>query len=244
MSFKETMTFEEVDSALSYDPETGKLWWRVKTAKKVMVGMEAGCVKTTRTDPKTGEKVQYRYVSVNGNSVPAARIAWLLHYGSWPASKILFDDGNPLNLKAENLRMANTVSTVHDYKDEGGRADYMREYRSSFPMDWKDSHLRSKFGISLADYSRMVVEQENKCAICGKEETEMRGGNLKALAVDHDHATGAIRGLLCVACNTGLGKLGDSRETLLAAIKYLDKHAGAESRKPELTLVSTEGGDS
>jgi hypothetical protein len=41
------------------------------------------------------------------------------------------------------------------------------------------------------------------------------------LVVDHDHNTGAVRGLLCHSCNTGLGHLGDSVETLARALDYL-----------------------
>ena len=58
--------------------------------------------------------------------------------------------------------------------------------------------LKSRFGINEADYMLMYTEQRGRCAICGKTEK-------KRLAVDHDHVTGEIRGLLCGSCNTKLG---------------------------------------
>jgi hypothetical protein len=59
------------------------------------------------------------------------------------------------------------------------------------------------------------------CAACGRPETALGvGGVVKALAVDHDHATGAVRALLCQGCNTGLGVLGDDPERILALHAY------------------------
>lgn len=59
-------------------------------------------------------------------------------------------------------------------------------------------HLRRKFGITEADFQKMVIDQHGKCAICGVEP------NL--LNIDHDHKTGKIRGLLCKVCNLHLGQ--------------------------------------
>lgn len=239
MSFdKDVLSVEKLDELFVYDHETGKILWRVKSASKILAGAEAGCTKTTKvlTD---GRRAAYRYVRVFGKSMPAQRVAWALYYRDWPVGKIYFEDGNPLNLRISNLRQSNSVTTPHDLSTSGGRADYNREYRQNEGMDWKDLHLRSKFGISLAEYGQMLLEQNGKCAICSGDETHTRGGKVKALAVDHDHSTGEIRGLLCSECNQMLGKAKDNRDILLAAIKYLDKHAGRES-KTTLTLVPAE----
>ena len=235
---KDALTFEQLSAVLHYDAETGKIWWKTKTAKKVMVGMEAGCTKNTRERPD-GSKVSYRYIRIFGKAMSAPRVAWLLHYGEWPLGKVFFSDGDPLNLKASNMYMSNSVQTAHNFETQEGVADYNREHRSKFPLDWKDSYLQQKFDITLADYCRMVAAQENKCAICGCEETQVRGGKVKALAVDHDHVSGKIRGLLCAECNQMLGKAKDNRDTLLAAIRYIDKYAGRDST-PTLTVVPNE----
>jgi len=61
----------------------------------------------------------------------------------------------------------------------------------------KDAALRRLYGITLADYESMRDAQKGQCALCGS--TPPSGG--KGLAVDHDHATGVVRGLLCMVCN-------------------------------------------
>jgi hypothetical protein len=231
MSYEETITLDRVEEIISYDPETGKFWWKRKTARKVVIGLEAGTTKFTQKD-KDGNPKGYRYVSLWGQSIPAARVAWLFIHGEWPHSRMTFADGDQLNLRAENLGMMNSLMVKYDHDDEGERADYLRDHRGAYPMDWKDSHLRSKFGITLSDYADMAAAQGNKCAICEKPETATRNGKLKALAVDHNHATGQVRALLCVACNTGLGKFCDDGDLLLKAKKYLDHHSGAS--KPVL----------
>lgn len=70
---------------------------------------------------------------------------------------------------------------------------------------------------SLAkDIERLTLEQDGKCAICGSEER---------LCVDHDHATGAVRALLCNGCNLGIGSFRDDPSRLSAAIDYLANFA-------------------
>jgi hypothetical protein len=65
-------------------------------------------------------------------------------------------------------------------------------------------------------------EQDGRCAICGVLEEDAARGRL---AVDHDHETNAIRGLLCNNCNVGLGHFKDNEKLLLAAIEYLARTA-------------------
>jgi hypothetical protein len=69
----------------------------------------------------------------------------------------------------------------------------------------------------------LAKKQNNACAICGRvDETDG-----KSLALDHDHETQTIRGLLCMRCNTGIALLGEEPTVLLQAVKYLRKHAVA-----------------
>ena len=74
-----------------------------------------------------------------------------------------------------------------------------------------------KYGITVDQYRIMLEVQSGLCAICRRLPTRSR----KLLCVDHCHETGRVRGLLCSACNTAIGLLGDSRERLLAAADYL-----------------------
>lgn len=231
MSYAENMTFGEVSAVLGYDPETGKFWWKSKVARKILIGMEAGCIKPTRKNAN-GESHKYRYIKVGKFSLPAARLAWLLHHGEWPQGRLRFRDKDSLNTKIENLEISESVIMPFDHSDLADRAAYLREHREDHPMYWKDAGLRNKFGITLAEYGEMLVKQGGVCAICERAETDTRNGKVKALAVDHDHETGVVRALLCVACNTGLGKFRDDPELLLKAKKYLDHHSGAS--KPVL----------
>jgi len=68
------------------------------------------------------------------------------------------------------------------------------------------SAFKRKYGITPEDYDRMVAERGNHCDICGcPPDPEATRAEDRRLHVDHDHATGRIRGLLCRGCNLRLG---------------------------------------
>lgn len=79
--------------------------------------------------------------------------------------------------------------------------------------------LQQNFGIDIIIYNQMSRGQNDVCAICNKPEPHN-----SVLAVDHDHATGKVRALLCSHCNMLLGNAFDSIDILTAAIQYLNKH--------------------
>lgn len=83
--------------------------------------------------------------------------------------------------------------------------------------------LRANYGMTVEDYNELLEKQDGRCAICG---TTNPGGNRhsKHFHVDHDHDTGAIRGLLCCECNRGLGILGDKIENIERVLAYLIRH--------------------
>ena len=78
---------------------------------------------------------------------------------------------------------------------------------------------RKNYGITDEFYEDMKARQNDCCAICGKHSSEQD----QALAIDHDHDTGKVRGLLCRTCNLGIGYLNDNINLLANAIKYLNK---------------------
>lgn len=84
-------------------------------------------------------------------------------------------------------------------KAEGKTADLNRKY---------------SYGITPEQY-REMCKRDPGCAICGCTD--------KALVVDHDHDTGKVRGRLCINCNTGIGKLGDTVANVMRAVKYLEE---------------------
>lgn len=82
-----------------------------------------------------------------------------------------------------------------------------------------------KFGMTIEQYKQMLHDQADVCAICQCKESAKASNQstIKQLAVDHDHKTGAIRGLLCMNCNKGLGAFSDSIARLEAAVLYLKR---------------------
>lgn len=84
--------------------------------------------------------------------------------------------------------------------------------------------LKRKFGLTSDDYWDMMKAQDGVCAICGNPETQIQQGRVQPLGVDHNHDTGAVRGLLCAGCNNGIGRFRDDIELLKKAIEYLEKY--------------------
>lgn len=107
------------------------------------------------------------------------------------------------------------------------KAEYMRSYqrkmRADNPRYFQDKDLQRHYGVGIEWYDAQYDAQGGVCAICGKPETLVIAGKPVKLAVDHDHVTGQVRGLLCSDHNRGLGMLG-TIENLEAAIRYLRLH--------------------
>ena len=106
------------------------------------------------------------------------------------------------------------------------RRRYSRE-KNGIGLDSND--LIRKYGISRDEYNKMFLEQEGKCKICGKHQSEFS----RALHVDHLHVEDYkslpwyekrkyVRGLLCFNCNNGLANFKENRELFLKALEYLE----------------------
>jgi hypothetical protein len=104
------------------------------------------------------------------------------------------------------------------------RAYYHRKRQadpSHFYLKRRDEMLRKVYGISLEQYETINAQQGGVCAICRQPEPSRKGN----LNVDHDHRTGARRGLLCNKCNAAIGQAQDSPEILRRMIDYLNHHS-------------------
>lgn len=88
---------------------------------------------------------------------------------------------------------------------------------------FRESNLRSKYGLSLDEWNRMNNKQGGLCMICGKTQSE-RHKTFKHLCVDHNHTTGGVRGLLCHPCNTAIGLLYEDSKLFERAGKYLRRY--------------------
>ena len=85
-------------------------------------------------------------------------------------------------------------------------SEYYQRYRKA----WE---LKHRYGLSVGEFQAMVSNQGGRCAICRRV--------AKPLVVDHDHATGKVRALLCHKCNRLLGFVNDDPALLQAALDYL-----------------------
>ena len=106
------------------------------------------------------------------------------------------------------------VQRNKDYLKKKGRAYYL-ENQTRIRHQVREYQL----GLPKGTYAALLTRFGDACHICGKQPTN------KALAIDHDHATGFVRGLLCCECNAGVGLLQDSLDVLKKAVSYLRKRA-------------------
>lgn len=273
---RETVSVERVKDVLDYDPLSGQFVWKIKTAKKIVVGTIAGVerataggtyrliaidgeryaaqrlawlwchghwpVQLTFKDGNTlnsaidnlediGARVvsnkggKYLYTRVDGVDYLAARLAWFHANGEWPKGMLRFRDGNIENLALANLRDVATEPGLWS-TDQGRYESRKAQYEARRDYS-RDLAFKAKFGISLERYNAMLAEQDSACAVCGQPESATRNGKPRWLAVDHNHTTNAVRGLLCHACNILIGYAREDAHILRAAIDYLEKHNGA-----------------
>lgn len=84
------------------------------------------------------------------------------------------------------------------------------------PSRWRD--VRRRYGITRNEFEALLKNQEGLCGICLSL--------VERLTVDHCHASGLVRGLLCDACNRGIGYLREDPRILYAASAYVIRHSG------------------
>lgn len=92
-----------------------------------------------------------------------------------------------------------------------------RRHSDSARQRQRRADLKNRYGITVEEYEALAVAQGNACAIC-RVDSPGRGGRWH---IDHDHATGKVRGLLCLSCNVGLGHFRDDPALLRAAADYV-----------------------
>jgi hypothetical protein len=117
------------------------------------------------------------------------------------------------------------MSSIRQKKLTGDNNRNFKHGLSGTSSYHKNKSLLAKFNITLDQYEEISALQGHVCAICKKPETLInpRSGKTRRLSVDHDHATGKIRGLLCDKCNRGLGQFDDNPDFLLNAHNYIIK---------------------
>lgn len=90
------------------------------------------------------------------------------------------------------------------------------------PAKKREYQNRNRYGIEPHQFDQLLMAQNGCCAIClRKLRIDGRRGKDSA-AIDHDHETNAVRGIVCLGCNTGLDVFADDVDTLQRAIAYLE----------------------
>lgn len=122
-------------------------------------------------------------------------------------------------------RQAKLAKDLEYRSDPEKRAKARRKakaWRIANPEKAKDAHYRKTFGIKYEEFLSTLKSQGGKCAVCFVLLKSGRGSDSAYL--DHDHSTDRVRGILCMECNTGLGKFADDPARLESAAAYLRRH--------------------
>lgn len=133
---------------------------------------------------------------------------------------------------AYRARQMENTTEWHRRNPEKKRINYLRRKAKerANPLIRRASSLKFKYGITLEDYQRMLIQQNSGCAICS------RGPGKRPLHVDHDHATNKVRGLLCHQCNWYLGTIEHDASVLPRLKAYL-ANAGIEYTKERIQSI-------
>lgn len=209
----EHVTLDRLKEMLDFNFETGVFTWRKRpyANSKRRPGDRAGNIKPNG----------YLYIGLDNRSYLANQLAFFYVHGRWACSQVGFVNGNRSDCRPENLVEMRTTTNKHDLGTQEGRARYNRDYWATNSNYRRELGFKRYYGISFEQYQRMHDAQNGLCAICEKPETSSQGGKVRELAVDHCHATGAVRGLLCMNCNSTIGRMGDDPALLERAAAYL-----------------------
>lgn len=117
------------------------------------------------------------------------------------------------NWRAANPKKVAEASARH-------KAKHLEKRRQGY----RDAGFKKRYGITEAQRDEMLAAQDGVCAICGSNDPASK----KGWHVDHSHATGKIRAILCANCNVALGHANDDVNRLKAMVLYLEKHSGLD----------------
>ena len=148
---------------------------------------------------------------------PCARCVECLQ---WKPLEAFHQDRSQVNGRNRRCKECrNARNREHVARNRERRAETMTRWRRDNPERYlaaqRACKLRS-YGLTAEAYDQLFAAQDGRCAICGDAERD--GWDL---AVDHDHASGCVRGLLCRKCNVGIGLLRDDARVVSAAAAYL-----------------------
>lgn len=121
---------------------------------------------------------------------------------------------NPERRREQNRRAAKKARTLYPERERAK----VKAWKLANPDKVRAMFLRKKWGMTPDQFDALLAKQDGGCAICGTSAWGSRGPQ-----VDHDHESGFIRGILCVNCNVGLGRL---EKHLSEARAYIESSLG------------------
>ena len=123
--------------------------------------------------------------------------------------------------RAKNVEKVRASNRARYVRDPARAKKIQDRYRQKYPERVAARRRTMRlaiYGLTPADYDARLAAQSGVCAVCHSMDPQHWSGRFQ---VDHDHATGVVRGLLCAPCNGGLGLLNDDPKRLVAALSYL-----------------------
>lgn len=151
-----------------------------------------------------------------------------LAYAAYKQHLDVMIDSTPMECRRCGVfKLASEMSTnsrylcVKCFSQKGN--DWQLDHPEAAGNHKRNYSFLKNYGITLDDAWNMLLAQDCLCLICGNSLTAFGQKNDRSPHVDHDHATGKVRGILCFTCNVGMGMFKDDVARLQSAIRYLEK---------------------
>lgn len=138
------------------------------------------------------------------------------------------------SLKCSKCKQVKDLNKFHkDVRNKSGKrsnciscdkiaAKIWKEKNKKHIAEYNTKYKRQyNYGLANEDYEVLLENQKYRCAVCNIHKDDLKRG----LVVDHCHATGKYRGLLCHHCNVAIGMLKESEDNFMAAISYLRNYS-------------------
>ena len=139
-----------------------------------------------------------------------------------PFSSYFKDNNRKIGIRCKCIECCKIDTYSWREKNRSGYNNYAAAWRAKNPGKQHATDIKRLYGLKIEDYNVLLAAQSCQCKICGKQhDSSLKRGRLY---VDHNHTTGAVRGLLCSECNRGIGAMRDSVELLEKSIAYLKSY--------------------
>lgn len=125
--------------------------------------------------------------------------------------------------RAANRKYMARIRAEQPFTQGEREREYARRRREEKPDTIRGYDLKAKYGMTMGDLLAMRASQDGKCAICVRVMRTVGPSGFDREYVDHCHATGRVRGLLCGRCNTSIGHFNDDPVLLMAAARYVEQ---------------------